>query len=88
NILTRKPYFNGEEVSLVDFAYAPLFMRLSLIGLDKELLHQGQCENVLAWSEVLLAMDCVKNSVVPDFKELLFTMIRNKGTYTAQKLSI
>lgn len=88
NILNEGSYFNGQEVSLVDFAYAPLFMRLRLIGLEQELLVETGCEKVKRWSDTVLAMDCVKNSVVPEFKELLFSMIKKHGVYAVTKLKI
>ena len=88
DILTRQPYFNGAEISLVDFAYAPLFMRMDLIGLKREMLDACGCGKVAAWAELLLEMDCVKKSTVPEFKELLFNMIRNKGTYAATQLTL
>jgi len=88
DILTRQPYFNGAEVSLVDFAYAPLFMRMDMIGLKHEMLDACGCSKVAAWADLLLEMDCVKKSTVPEFKELLFNMIRNKGTYAATQLKL
>lgn len=88
NILTKAPYFNGEEISLVDFAYAPLFMRMDLIGLKQEMLYDSGCNKVATWSETLLSLDCVKKSVVDDFEELLMKMIQTHGAYTAQKLKL
>jgi len=37
-ILDKAPWFNGEALSLVDFAYAPLFMRAALLGLEDSLV--------------------------------------------------
>lgn len=69
------PCFNGETFSLVDAAYAPIFMRIELIRqhYSLDLLHD--LPKLQAWSETLAARPCVQASVVEDFPQLLFKMI-------------
>jgi glutathione S-transferase len=80
------PYFNGQQLSLVDFAYAPLFMRMKLMGLDEQLDLAGHYPKVQAWSEVLLGLAVVQNSVVSNFEELFKAHVVKQGPYTAQRL--
>lgn len=85
NILPGGDFFNGNEISLVDFAYAPLFMRIQLIGLDKELLN---CPKINHWSKTLLSLPQVQKSVVENFPDLLKAMIIKNGVYTAKQLKL
>lgn len=68
-ILGEGPFFAGGDFSLVDAAYAPLFMRLEIL-LD---LHESwdwkKMPRVAAWSQALLGVLEVQQSVRPDFKE-------------------
>lgn len=82
------PYFNGSALSLVDFAYAPFFMRADLMKLCENLYPSAQCPQLARWSEALLALPAVQESVVPDFPNLLRDLIRRKGPYTAAVLGL
>ena len=77
-LLTRSPYFNGPELSLVDTAYAPLFMRLALISETRTVYGADEFPRVAAWSQALLSLACVQRSVVPEFKTLYQDFIRSK----------
>lgn len=87
-ILGAGPWFNGQSISLVDFAYAPLFMRMAIMGLDARLLHNDNLARTRVWAERLNALPVVQNSVVPEFRELLLQTIRQKGAYAAQILEL
>ena len=82
------PYFNGGELSLVDFAYAPLFMRAELLGLGEEVYPTASCPGIALWSQALLGLAAVKESVVPEFPELLRAHIRKKAPYAASRLGL
>ena len=82
------PYFNGGELSLVDFAYAPLFMRAELLGLGEEVYPAASCPGIALWSQALLGLAAVKESVVPEFPELLRAHIRKKAPYAASRLGL
>ena len=82
------PYFTGGELSLVDFAYAPLFMRAELLGLGEDVYPAANCPGIAPWSQALLGLAAVKDSVVPEFPELLRGRIREMAPYTAARLDL
>lgn len=82
------PYFNGEKCSLVDIAYAPLFMRTNILNLNDQLFPAGQYPKVSAWCERLLAIEVLSSSVVSDFNEVLINHIKSKAPYAAQKIGL
>lgn len=86
--LTDPPYFNGASLSLVDFAYAPLFMRTELLGIGAALYGDGSCPKVEAWGKVLLDLPAVQDSVVEDFPERLSSHIRAKAPFAAGQLGL
>lgn len=88
NILGDGPYFNGKEVSLVDFAYAPLFSRLQLLAKGSGFYACEHCPKVMRWAALLCAMPEVKRSVVPEFDALFLAFVKAKGAYTAEKLAL
>jgi glutathione S-transferase len=86
--LGEGPYFNGDEFSLVDIAYAPLFMRTRLLKLEDRLFSADQYPKVTAWSEKLLEVPELPKSVVSNFEDLLKTQIKTKAPYAAQQFGL
>jgi len=84
-ILGDGPYFNGPVLSLVDFAYAPLFMRTQMLNLDTDLHDPKNTPKTSRWGKNLLQLACVQDSVVNDFRSLLAKRIA-KAPYAAKKL--
>ena len=85
--LSEGPFFNGAAFSLVDAAYAPLFMRLEII---EHLYPQGLFEptpTVRAWSDALLARPSVRESVVTDFEALFRQRFATMGGWLGQRLA-
>jgi glutathione S-transferase len=78
------PYFSAAELSLVDTAFAPLFMRFSMLFSQ---LEEAGClsdtPRVRAWSAALLALPAVQRSVVADFKVLFAAWIVEQNGYLA-----
>jgi glutathione S-transferase len=87
-VLGAGPYFNQEQFSLVDIAYAPLFMRSEMLGMGQTLYPEQSLPKVSAWSKKLLDITVLKDSVVPEFEELLTSHIREKAPYAAQRLGL
>ncbi len=80
------PFFNGEDFSLVDAAYAPIFMRAHYIGRHAPVLDAAALPKLAAWGDRLLALDAVAQSVVPDFAALYDDLIRRRQGYLATLL--
>jgi glutathione S-transferase len=81
----RGPLFNGEAFSLVDAAYAPLFMRLALLEQWQPLGLLEGMPKMQAWSERLLNRPSVKNSVVAELPQLYRGHISASGGYGAKR---
>ena len=88
NKLDAGPYFNNADFSLVDIAYAPLFMRAQLLKLTDTLYPASELPKVAAWAERLLDMPELSDSVVSNFEELLKSHIRSKAPYAAAQLGL
>lgn len=86
--LHQPPYFNGEALSLVDFSYAPLFMRAEILDIGEQLYPATTLPKIAAWGSRLLELQAVQESVVADFPELLRQRIRAKAPYAAQQFGL
>lgn len=80
-ILGDGPFFNGDRLALVDTAFAPLFMRLEIINRFVSTYDRETLPRVAAWSDALLALPEVRDSVVPEFEKLYLASIRNRSDY-------
>ncbi|MFK7805901.1 MAG: glutathione S-transferase family protein [Anaerolineae bacterium] len=78
------PFFNGEEFSLIDSSYAPVFLQLSLINAKHDTDVYAETPKVARWAEVVLSMPEVKTSVVEDFADLFYASMGKSGSYLAQ----
>lgn len=73
------PYFNGAAPALIDCAFAPLLMRATLMEPYLDLGVFAPRPRLKTWSEALLARDSVRQSVVPEFAELLIDSWRGRA---------
>ena len=81
------PLFAGEQFSLVDTGFAPLFMRIVLLekqGLDPLL---DSYPKVKVWADHLLARPSVQNSVADDFAVLSQERLKASDSYLATCLT-
>lgn len=82
--LTAEGYFEGFELCLVDVTIAPLFMRLAL--LDHAVpLELPELPKIKAWSDRLLALPAVQNSVIPEFTTRYVAHFNAQGSYFATR---
>jgi len=85
-IFGEGPWFNGQDFSLVDCAYAPLFMRYRLLNAHHNLFDPEQFPLLSAWADRLLELDAVRTSVVDDFSDLFYAHVRKPGGYGSELL--
>ncbi len=78
------PFFNGEEFSLIDSSYTPVFMQIDLISQKVDLDVYAETPKVGRWAEMMLSLPEVKTSVVEDFADLFYTSMGKSGGYLAQ----
>ncbi len=81
------PWFNGETFTLCDTAFAPLFRHNSTFGDKLSLIDAATMPKVQAWSERLLALPEVRDSVVDEFDDLVITAMERNGSFSLQRLA-
>ena len=74
------PYFNDDQLCLVDAAYGPFFQRFAICekALQSGLL--DEFPHVKAWSEALLASETVTGAVPPEFPEAFDKNLEGRGS--------
>lgn len=80
-ILGPGPFFNGKAFSLVDAAYAPMFVRIEMWRKIFEHYSREQYPKVAAWSDALLTLPEVKESTSVNLAEQTFSRVRDMGAY-------
>ena len=85
--LTAEPFFNGAAFSLIDAAYAPVFIRIEYLlkQVIDNLIPPG-CNRVLAWSDAILSRPSVQGSIIDRFTELATERFRKRGGILLQNL--
>ena len=86
SILSAGPLFSGEKFSLVDAAFAPLFMRLNLLNNLAGISTLDGLSRVSAWSNQLLQRETVQKSVVEEFPMIYRGMLKMKAGIAGSKV--
>lgn len=86
DVVSDGPYFSGENFSLVDAAYAPLFMRFNILCQQREDLAEVMPRKLQEWADNLLKRESVTNSVVDDFSDQFLSFFGEKGSYILNPL--
>jgi len=69
-------FFNGADFNMIDAAFAPIFMRLSWINeFTDNALSISEFNNLSAWSEAILAVDEVQDSVSEGVDDVYYSNI-------------
>jgi len=84
NRLGDGPWFNGEDFSLADTAFAPLFAHDAVANYRFSVIDAATMPKLDAWSKRLLALPAVKNSVVAEFEEIYLTALETNNSYIWQ----
>ena len=80
-------FFNGETFNLIDAAFAPLFMRLDWINeFTGGALSLDGMPKLSQWSQAILAMDEVQNSVVEGLDDVYYSNIEGRGAHLSTLL--
>ncbi|MBT2970875.1 MAG: glutathione S-transferase family protein [Candidatus Thiodiazotropha sp. (ex Ctena orbiculata)] len=72
---------DSTHFSLVDAAFAPLFMRLDLLTRFNPLAKVDYPQSVAGWAERLASLPCVRDSVVEDFPQRFRSYLEKKGAW-------
>jgi glutathione S-transferase len=81
------PWFNGEDFSLADTAFAPLFVHDAIAQYRISVIDPETMPKVDAWSRRLMALPAVKNSVVPEFESLFLAALEKANTYSWTRIA-
>lgn len=85
----KDPLFAGKNLSLMDIAYAPLFLRMKHLQEIVPFYTPSDLPRLQRWGENLLAEEAVKASIEGKFS-MIFTMViksRGKGGFVEGKLA-
>jgi len=74
--ILQGPFFDGETFSLVDAAFAPLFLRQRILDRAMGTSTFKLFPKLSKWCEVLCTRDSVKKSVIATFQESYLDYIR------------
>jgi len=80
-------YFNGNKLSLVDTAFAPLFMRIDLLEPSYPLHLYPTDSRVSLWGQALASLDSVKNSVSTDFNDVYSRFVQSLNSHYSDLVS-
>ena len=81
------PWFNGEDFSLADTAFAPLFRQNSVADNQLSVIDPVTMPRVYAWGQRLLALPEVRDSVVDEFEDLYLGAMQKNGSYSLNRLA-
>jgi glutathione S-transferase len=81
------PWFNGNEFSLADTAFAPFFRQDSVAQGRLSIIDAARTPKVAAWGERLLALPEVRESVAEDFEDLYIGALEKNGSYNLMQLA-
>jgi glutathione S-transferase len=81
--LEQALFGEGSVFSLVDAAFAPLFMRMEILATIRSEVTADMPQSVAIWAQALLARPSLRRSVVADFDSLYFQFLRQKGSWLA-----
>jgi glutathione S-transferase len=81
------PWFNGDNFSLADTAFAPLFKQNSVAQHRLSVIDPASMPKLNAWAERLLALPEVQDSVVAEFEDIYLEAMQKNGSYSLNQLS-
>ena len=86
--LEDPPFFNGQQFSLVDSSYAPVFQRLYFLEqIYKPIITSKRHPKLVIWKDNLLSLEAVKHSAVEDIQSLYYKLLWTRQGHISQYLS-
>lgn len=83
--LSIGPFFNGEDISLVDVVYAPAFQRLNYLhSIHGSIIDKKRHPRIFKWQDKLLKLSEVKRSCVAEIQELYCKLLWTRQGYITQ----
>lgn len=80
-------FYNGNDFTMIDAAFAPLFMRLAWINeFCKDVLSLKEFKNINTWSEAILSVKAVKTSVVEGLNDVYYSSIESRESHLSTLL--
>jgi glutathione S-transferase len=86
-VLGEGPYFGGEDFSLVDAAFGPVFRYLDLFDAHGVHCVPVEARKVAAWRTALAERPSVRHAVAADYSERLRAFILQRGGVLARLLA-
>ena len=85
--LATGPFFNGAAFSLIDAAYAPVFIRTEyLLKQVIDDLIPPACNRALDWRDAILARESVQGSIIDGYTELATARFKKRGSVLLKDL--
>jgi glutathione S-transferase len=81
------PWFDGENFSLCDTAFAPFFRQDCVFDGKLSVIDPQATPKTAAWAERLLALPEVRDSVVDEFEDLYLAAMEKNGSYSLKRLA-
>ncbi len=81
DFLMNGPYFAGQEFTLVDAVYGPVFRYFDVFDKIQDFGIFNQKPRVSAWRSALQKRPSVRNAVTNDYEERLWQFLLNKNSY-------
>ncbi len=78
------PYFSGEEFSLVDAVYGPVFRYFDVFEMIDDFRFFDLTPKVKAWRHMLHERASIKNAVAEDYPQKLLDFLERRNSYISQ----
>lgn len=79
-------WFSPQGFSLVDAAFAPVFMRMFMVKSLKDDSHWKSLPKTHTWAKALLALPEVRDSVIPEFKDRYRALLKKQDAPVADQI--
>lgn len=82
------PYFAGEQFSMVDAVFGPVFRYFDVVDEIGDFGVFADAHKVNAWRHALAQRESVRKAVRPDYPELLRAFLRQRGSALSRRIAV